>query len=473
MANVCVIGAGYVGLVSGACLAELGHSVTCLEIDSKRLSSLQSAEVPFHEPGLSELVERHSRAERLRFTSEYSQAIPQAEYAFIAVNTPQGAEGRADTGFVFAAVRSVLEHATDMLVLVTKSTVPVGTGDEIAHLAEEQGRFPIAVVSNPEFLREGTAVHDFLHPDRVVVGASDTWAGAAVAELYAGLDAPVVTTTRRAAELAKYTANAFLAARISFMNEISSVCDAVGVDVEDVARIVGSDPRIGPAFLRAGLGWGGSCFPKDVQALAVTAATHGCRTPILEGVFRQNVRQRERAAEMLLASVGHLPDPTIGVLGLAFKPGTDDLREAPALAVAARLLEAGVRVRAHDPVAVPNAREIAPDIHYCADAYEAVTDCDAVLLATEWPEYLGLDWARARSLMRGAVILDGRNVLDARLLRTLGVTYLSFGRSETVNDCGNGHEPSDDPEAQPLATTQLPPAYPVPQPRGYRSEVSV
>ncbi|MBI3961278.1 MAG: UDP-glucose/GDP-mannose dehydrogenase family protein [Deinococcus sp.] len=432
MSTVSVIGAGYVGLVTAACLAELGHTVVGVEIDPRRLSALQRGAVPIHEPGLSELVARHHSTGRLSFTNAYTAAIPGSEFVFITVNTPSGPDGQADTGYVYAAVRSVLEHARPGLILVMKSTVPVGTADEIAQLIAYSRRRGIGVVSNPEFLRQGSAIQDFLQPDRVVIGASRPAAAAAVAQLFAGLAAPVVRCSRRSAELAKYAANAFLAARISFMNEVAAICEAVEADIEEVAQIVGSDRRIGPAYLRAGLGWGGSCFPKDVRALAATAASHGRRPAILEAVSEVNTRQRERAFEQLRAALGMLPHATVGVLGLAFKPDTDDLRDAPALDIINRLLGAGIAVRAHDPVAIPNARRVLPQVQYCHDAYEVAQGSDALLLATEWRDYLALDWRQIRTLMRGRLVLDGRNVLEGSLLSALGFTYLSFGRSSSL-----------------------------------------
>jgi UDPglucose 6-dehydrogenase len=427
-ANIGVIGAGYVGLVTSACLAELGHTVTCVEIDRDRLARLERGEMPIHEPGLDRLVERNRQAGRLAFSRDHSAALKDVEFAFVSVNTPPSADGQADVSFVFAAVRSILDHAGADVTVVTKSTVPVGTGDAIADLAASAGRRDVNVVSNPEFLREGSAVDDFMAPDRIVVGAEHEDTAEAVTRLFANLDAPVVMTDRRSAELAKYAANAFLATRISFINEVATLCEAVGADVGEVARIVGSDRRIGPSFLQAGLGWGGSCFPNDVRALAATAADVGCRSSILPAVFDVNARQRERAVQQLLAMVDTIPDTTVAVLGLAFKPNTDDIREAPALEIIGQLLEAGIRVRAHDPIAMDNARRVLPNIEWCMDAYDAAKGSDAVLLATEWREYLDLDWRLMRDLMPGRVVLDGRNVLDGGALASLGFTYLSIGR---------------------------------------------
>ncbi|MBI2953541.1 MAG: UDP-glucose/GDP-mannose dehydrogenase family protein [Chloroflexi bacterium] len=427
MAKIGVIGAGYVGLVTGACLAEFGHNVTCVEIDTARFSLLEQGELPIYEPELDELVARHRLTGRLSFASEFAPAIPASEFAFIAVQTPQGPDGGADTSFVFAAAQEILEHARPELIIVTKSTVPPGTGDRIAEIVADAGRPDIEVVVNPEFLREGTAVTDFLKPDRVVVGASSATAGARVAGLYAPLDAPLVRCDRRSAELAKYAANALLATRISYMNEIAAVCDAVHADVSQVARIIGLDHRIGSNYLSAGLGFGGACLPKDVNAIIAIAAQHGYHPTILSAVLDVNARQRRRAVDHLLEIVGTTTDATVGVLGLAFKPDTDDVRGAPAIDVIRQLCERGIRVRAHDPIAIANARQVLPDVEYCSDPYSVAKASDALLLATEWSSYLNLDWKEIRALMRRQVVFDGRNVLNREMLVGLGYTYLSFG----------------------------------------------
>lgn len=437
MADITMIGAGYVGLVTGACLAELGHNVVCMEIDPAKLSMLQQGMVPIHEAGLDALVARHRSSGRLSFTADYALAIPACQFAFIAVNTPPEPSGRANTSFVFSAVRSILDHAEEGITIVTKSTVPVGTGDEIARMVSRRGFQAIQVVSNPEFLQEGTAVRDFTQPDRIVIGANTLEAGKRVAQLYQGIGATVIQCSRRSAELAKYAANAFLATRVSFMNEMSGICEAAAADIGEVARILGADRRIGPSYLRAGLGWGGSCLPKDVRALASTFDEYGCKSTILDAALSVNLRQRKRAFEQLRKAVDGVPGATVGVLGLAFKPETDDVRDAPALDIIMRLLEAGIQVRAHDPVAAPNARLLLPGVHYCKDAYGVANSSDALLLATEWPEYLALNWKEVRSLMRGRVVLDGRNVLDGSMLTALGFKYLSFGRPESPNS--NGH----------------------------------
>jgi UDPglucose 6-dehydrogenase len=437
MGDVCVIGAGYVGLVTGVGLAELGHSVTCLEVDEHRLRVLRSGNTFFHEHGLPGLIAKNTQAGRLSFTDSYRDAIPKAEFIFIAVNTPMGEHGQADTSYVFAAVNSILTHTQGRHIIVTKSTVPVGTGDRIATMIAEAGLMEsIAVVSNPEFLREGAAVRDFLSPDRIVVGSDTPTAAALVAGLYESLAAPTVICSLRSAELAKYAANALLATRISFMNEISAICEVVDADVQDISRIVGFDRRIGGTYLNAGLGWGGSCFPKDVRALAATAAAHGVQPSMLEATFEVNRQQRDRVYGRLLNGLrlnnGHVP--TVAVLGLSFKPGTDDVRESPAIDIILRLLDAGVRVQAHDPIAIESARRVVSDVKYCDDAYAALCGSDAVLIATEWSDYQQLDWQRVHALMRGQTIVDGRNLLDGQLMQSLGFRYESVGRKPLPAD---------------------------------------
>jgi UDPglucose 6-dehydrogenase len=427
LSRISVVGAGYVGLVTAACLAELGHDVIGIEADRARLAMLHRGELPVYEPGLDELFAKHCAPGRLRFTGDYGAAIPQSDFVFVAVNTPSRPDGRADTSFVMTAVRSVLEHARPGLTIVTKSTVPVGTGDTIQRIIDQSGIPGIEAASNPEFLREGVAISDFLRPDRIVIGAEAEAVHARIAQLFGGIPAPVLRCSRRTAELAKYASNALLATRISFMNEIEGICADAGADVEDVSRIVGADRRIGPAFLNAGLGWGGSCFGKDVRALIASAQDHGRSGPILHAVLDVNVGQREAAFHRLQEAVAARDGAVIGVLGLAFKPGTDDIREAPALDIIGRLIEEGLRVRAHDPIAMPNARRSLPNIHYCENPYEVADGCDALLLATEWPEYLSLDWQAIRTRMRGDVIVDGRHVLDANLLTSLGFICLSVG----------------------------------------------
>jgi UDPglucose 6-dehydrogenase len=445
VAHLAVIGAGYVGLVTAACLSEFGHQVTCIEVDETKLVALGAGELPIHEPGLAELVWQNTRDGRLQFTGDYAR-ISDVDFLFIAVPTPPRDDGSANIKYVLEALDSLIPHARRGLVIIMKSTVPVGTADMIAQMAPVLGA-GIEVVSNPEFLRQGTAVRDFLNPDRVVIGASSLQSAVDVARLYGRLDVPIVAVDRRSAELAKYTANALLATRISFMNEISHIAAAVNADVDDVARIVGMDGRIGPAFLKAGLGWGGSCFPKDVLALSSAAASNGCSTPILQAVYKTNELQREYAAKLLLDAVRTIQDPVVAVLGLAFKPNTDDVRGSPALVIAGRLLEEGVVVRVHDPRALANASRVLPGVDCCPDPYSALEGADALLLATEWEEYGALDWVLIRETMRGKIVLDGRNVLNRVLLAELGFRCLSVAPPTHKN--GNGSAPHVDHVSSP------------------------
>jgi UDPglucose 6-dehydrogenase len=430
-ARITVIGAGYVGLITAAGLAKLGHSITCLEIDTGRLRILEGGGLPIYEPGLGELVSSQRQAGRLAFTDDYSKAIPRSEFAFLTVNTPSRSDGRADLSCVFAAVRSFSRLANPGTTLIIKSTVPVGTADEIEQLIRESDVPNIEVVSNPEFLREGLAIGDFLEPDRIVIGAQSRDAAIRVAHLYDTIEAPVLICRRRTAELGKYVANALLATRISFMNDIAHVCNAAKADIQEVEKIVGSDHRIGPHFLKAGLGWGGSCFPKDLDALAGTATSLGLRLPVVEAAIETNKRQQLWAYEQLMQAKDGAEGFVVGVLGLAFKPDTDDIRNAPAIHLIRRMLDQNVEVRAHDPVAMDHARRLLAGVRYCPDPYEATLGCDALLLATEWSQYSDLDWRRIHTLMRGSVVLDGRNTLNPCHLRSLGFRYLSFGRPVT------------------------------------------
>ena len=430
MKSICVIGAGYVGLVTGTCFADLGNRVICLDIDEGKVERLKNGMLPIYEPGLEEMVRRNSAGGRLSFTTSYQEALAEAEFVFIAVDTPSGTEGEADLRSVRAAARSIATCLDHPMVIVNKSTVPIGTGDWVADIINRhrQNGVEYWVVSNPEFLREGSAVHDFLNPDRVVLGSENREAAEKVAQLYLPLRAPIIVTDLRTAEMIKYASNAFLASRISFINEIASICERLGADVKEVVAGMGYDKRIGSSFLDAGLGFGGSCFPKDVRALAHMAAIHGCHPQLLRAVLEINADKRRLVVQKLRDILGKLDEQVIGVLGLAFKPNTDDMREAPALELVHLLQHEGARVRAYDPVAMDNARRVLPEVTYCADPYEVAAGADALLIATEWNEFKQLDLARIRQAMRRPVLVDGRNIYEPERLQALGFVYRGVGR---------------------------------------------
>ena len=425
-----MVGAGYVGLTTAACLADLGNSVSVVDINREKIAQLEKHQVPFYEPGLSELVERNARAGRLRFTTSYRDAVPGAEYAIIAVSTPEGESGEADLSYVEAAAKSIADSMDGPLIVVNKSTVPPLTGDMVARvLKERNGRFAISVVSNPEFLREGSAIQDFMHPDRVVVGSHDREAAQKVGELYAPLEAPVLVTPNiYTAEMVKYASNAFLATRISFINEIARISERVGADAKLVAEGMGLDKRIGPAYLDAGIGYGGSCFPKDVAALAALAERFDYHPDMLNAVMDINRDQRMLVIDKLRDCLDTLHDRIVGLLGLAFKPNTDDLREAPSLDIAKVLIAAGASVRAYDPAAIERSRVLLPDVEYLGSAYEVADGADAIVVVTEWNEFRHLDLQRVKASMRRPIVVDGRNIYDPASMREIGFTYRGIGR---------------------------------------------
>ncbi len=430
MSRVAVIGAGYVGLTTAACLADLGNDVTVVDIDEAKIAMLQRRQVPIYEPGMSELVERNSRAGRLRFTTSYADAVPGAEYAIIAVSTPEGEGGVADLSYVEAAATSIASAMDGPLVVVNKSTVPPLTGDMVSNvIARRQTEHEAPVVSNPEFLREGSAIQDFMHPDRVVVGSHDREAAEKVALLYAPLEAPILITPNiYTAEMVKYASNAFLATRISFINEIARISERVGADAKLVAEGMGMDKRIGPHFLDAGIGWGGSCFGKDVSALTAVAEGFAYHPELLHAVRDINRDQRMLVIDKLRELLDELPGRVIGMLGLAFKPNTDDMRDAPSIDIAKVLLAAGADVRAYDPAAMERSKLLLPDVEYLKDAYQVAAGADAIVLITEWNEFRQLDMARVKQLMRHPVVIDGRNIYDPIAMRNLGFTYRGIGR---------------------------------------------
>jgi UDPglucose 6-dehydrogenase len=446
MKKLCVVGTGYVGLVTGVLFADLGNDVTCIEIDQRKLATLRSGKSPIYEPGLEELLRRNVDANRLRFTSDYGEGVPAADFVFITVGTPMNDDGSADLKYVEAAARSIGQALRQPAIIIDKSTVPVGTGDWVTNLIRgEAGDRQFAVVSNPEFLREGSAVRDFQSPDRIVLGSLDRAAAEAVAELHAPLGAPIHITDLRTAEMIKYASNAFLATRISFINEIASICEQLGADVKEVARGMGADKRIGPHFLDAGIGYGGSCFPKDVLALHHMAASAGCHPQLLQAVMDINRDTRRSFIAKLTALLGDLEGKTIGVLGLAFKPNTDDMREAASVALIGELQARGAQIRAYDPVAMEVAETMMPDVLYCATAYDVAKGADALLLVTEWNEFKQLDFDKLKRHLRQPIILDGRNIYDPAEVTARGFTYRGVGRGVPMRETGaNGKVASQD-----------------------------
>jgi UDPglucose 6-dehydrogenase len=429
--NIAVIGAGYVGLVTSACFADLGNKVCCLDIDAERIHNLKKDVMPIYEPGLAEMVQRHVQAARLRFTTDYKDALEDAEFAFIAVGTPEGVDGEADLQYVRQAATSIAKTMKTPLVIVNKSTVPVGTGDWVANIVRDNQPEVIdfSVVSCPEFLREGSALQDFMNPHRTVLGSLDADAADRVAQLHLPLRAPIMVTDLRTAEMIKYASNAFLATRISFINEIANICEDLGADIKEVAVGMGYDPRIGPAFLDAGIGYGGSCFPKDVKALAHMASVQGKHPQLLRSVMDINADARMKVLARLHETLGmDLSGKVIGLLGLAFKPNTDDMRDAPSIDIAYALVQSGTEVRAYDPVAIPVAEKIMPEIHYIENAYELASGCDALIVVTEWNEFKQLDLERILAAMRGNVLIDGRNIYATNEMQAHGFVYRGIGR---------------------------------------------
>ncbi len=431
--RVTMIGAGYVGLVSGACFADFGHHVTCVDKDARKVAALNRGEVPIFEPGLAELVDANVRQQRLQFAVD-TAAVNDAEAVFIAVGTPsRRGDGHADLSFVYDAVREIAPLLAATAVVVTKSTVPVGTGDEIERiLREKRPDADIQVVSNPEFLREGAAIQDFKHPDRIVIGTADAGARAVLAEVYRPLylnAPPMFYVSRRTAELIKYAANAFLATKISFINEVADLCEQVGADVNEVARGIGMDNRIGGKFLHAGPGFGGSCFPKDTSALLKTAQDHGVPLRIVEAVAAVNdQRKRAMSRKVVAALDGSVRGKTIAVLGLTFKPNTDDTRDSPAIPLITALEDLGAKVRAYDPAGMEQAKPHLPGVQYCGNAYDAAEGAHAVVIATEWEQFRALDLGRLRSAMAQPVIVDLRNVYRADEMRRAQFRYVAVGR---------------------------------------------
>jgi len=432
--HITMIGAGYVGLVSGACFADFGHSVCCVDTDAAKVAALRDGKIPIFEPGLDEIVAKNVRAGRLSFTTKIAEGLAQAEVVFIAVGTPsRRGDGHADISYVLAAAREIGAAATRPLVVVTKSTVPVGTGDEIEKvLAEVKPKAKISVVSNPEFLREGAAIEDFKRPDRIVIGAEDDDARKVMSAVYRPLNlnqAPILFTGRRTAELTKYAANAFLATKITFINEIADLAEKVGANVQEIARGIGLDNRIGGKFLHAGPGYGGSCFPKDTLALIKTARDFKAPSKIVETVVAVNDARKASMAERVVAAAGgSLAGKTVAVLGLTFKPNTDDMRDAPSLDIVPTLQKAGAKIQAHDPEGMEAAAKLLSDVTFCSGPYEAAKDASVLVLITEWDVYRALDLDRLKTSLLSPVVVDLRNVYVPSEMAAKGFRYVSIGR---------------------------------------------
>ena len=432
--NICVIGVGYVELVTGAVFADLGNEVICIDVVEEKIKMLQEGKIPIYEPGLEEMVVRNTKDSRLFFSTSIAKGVKRAEIIFICVGTPPRANGETDLSYVEAAAKGIAEAMDSYKIIVNKSTVPVGTGDFVRKIIEKNKKVDtdFDVVSNPEFLREGSAIQDTICPDRIVIGAPNKKVAMKLLELYATLGRPMLITDVYSAEIIKYASNAFLATKISFINAIANICEKAGANVTDVTRGMGYDSRIGPDFLSAGLGFGGSCFPKDSESLVQTSAKLGYNFDLLQAVININKERGAHFVNLIKARINPLSDKILGVLGLAFKPNTDDMRDAKSIEIINSLLNEGARIKAYDPAAMENAKKILPHITYCSSAYEAAENADALVIITDWREFRLLNMERIKELMRRPVIFDGRNIYDPEKKKRLGFEYYSIGRGNSI-----------------------------------------
>lgn len=431
--NICVVGTGYVGLVTGACFAEFGLKVICVDKDVKKIRDLSNARIPIFEPGLEELVKRNIKDERLSFSTDLADAVRKSLAIFIAVGTPSREDGSADLSYVEAVAQSIAENMNGYKIIITKSTVPVGTGERIRKIIGEKQKEKndFDIVSNPEFLREGAAIEDFMRPNRVVIGAESDQAIAIMKDLYSPLyliETPFVITDIKTAEMIKYASNAFLATKVSFINEIANICERVGADVHMVARGMGLDKRIGPKFLHPGPGYGGSCFPKDTQAIVNIAKEHTYDFEIVKAVIKVNEKQRMLMVEKIKKAIGDLKDKMVGILGLSFKPNTDDMREAPSVSIIRGLQKEGAKIRAFDPAAMDEAKKFLSDVEYCSDPYEVANNSDALVILTEWNQFRNLDIDKIRDLLKRPILIDMKNIYDPKKIKAAGIRYTGVGR---------------------------------------------
>ncbi|MDO8428373.1 MAG: UDP-glucose/GDP-mannose dehydrogenase family protein [Candidatus Diapherotrites archaeon] len=425
--KIAVLGTGYVGLVAGACFADLGNTVICGDIDSKKIELLNAGHCPIYEPGLEEIIERNVQAKRLSFTTDVGKAVQNSEIIFIAVGTPQDQDGTPDLKYVKSVAETIGKNMTNEKIIINKSTVPVGTGDLVSEIISKYYKGKFHVVSNPEFLREGNAIKDFMEPDRVVIGADSESIKKTLGDLYAPLNAEILFTDVKTAEMIKYASNAFLAVKISFINEVANLCDAVNADVRLVAEGMGLDARIGKAFLKAGCGWGGSCFPKDVIGLISIGNQAHVNLSVAQAAYHSNDLQKKLPVEKLKKVLGNLKGKQVGLLGLAFKPDTDDMRDAPSLVIMDLLKKEGAEIKAFDPVAMENSKKLFSETEYVSSVYDVFKNMDAVILVTEWNEFKELDFVKAKSLMKNSVLIDARNLYNPQKMRNLGFTYVGLG----------------------------------------------